>query len=213
MKALKKLWGEFKAFIARGSVLDLAVGVVVGAAFTAIVTSLTDDILMPLINSAVGDGDFSAICTVLKAEYDVNGVLDTENSIIINWGNFIQAIIDFILVAIVIFAIVKVINSVHNASNKLNSAAKKEKKIRKLEKQFVKQGLSHDDAKAKAAEQYAKDNAPAPAEPAKPTTEELLAQIRDLLMAQNATKDVAADGMAKEEEAPKELPSESSVTD
>lgn len=212
MKALKKLWDEFKAFIARGSVLDLAVGVVVGAAFTAIVTSLTDDILMPLINSAVGDGDFSAICTVLKAVY-VDGVLDTENSIIINWGNFIQAIIDFILVAIVIFAIVKVINSVHNASNKLNSAAKKEKKIRKLEKQFVKQGLSHDDAKAKAVEQYAKDNAPAPAEPAKPTTEELLAQIRDLLMAQNATKDVAAEGMAKEEEAPKELPSESSVTD
>ena len=67
MKSLKKLWGEFKKFISRGNVLDLAVAVVIGAAFTAIVTSLTNDIIMPLINSAVGEGDLSSLCTVLKA--------------------------------------------------------------------------------------------------------------------------------------------------
>lgn len=60
MKAIKKLWDEFKKFISRGNVLDLAVAVVIGAAFTAIVTSLTNDIIMPLINSAVGDGDLSS---------------------------------------------------------------------------------------------------------------------------------------------------------
>ena len=67
MKRIKKIWGEFKKFITRGNVLDLAVGVVVGAAFTAIVTSLTNDIIMPLINWAVGDGDISSLCTVLDA--------------------------------------------------------------------------------------------------------------------------------------------------
>ena len=103
MKALNKLWGEFKKFITRGNVIDLAVGVVVGAAFMAIVTSLTNDIIMPLINWAVGgdEGGLSSLCTVLKAVYmkdaDGNDVLDLANSLVINWGTFIQAILDFIL--------------------------------------------------------------------------------------------------------------------
>lgn len=93
MKTVKKLWGEFKKFISRGNVLDLAVAVVIGAAFTAIVNSLTNDIIMPLINWAVGDGDLSSLCTVLHAVYatDATGaqILDLENSLVINWGTFI----------------------------------------------------------------------------------------------------------------------------
>ena len=91
MKGLKKIWGEFKKFIMRGNVLDLAVGVVVGSAFTAIVTSLTNDIIMPLINWAVGDGDISSLCTVLDAVYLEDGTLDLANSLVINWGAVFRA--------------------------------------------------------------------------------------------------------------------------
>lgn len=189
MKGLKNIWNEFKKFITRGNVLDLAVGVVIGAAFTAIVTSLTNDIIMPLINLAVGDGDITSLCTILKEVYTVdadgNKILDTANSLIINWGTFIQAILDFILIAIVVFAIVKIINTVRDAGNKFNKQAQKDKEIRKLKKKFIKQGVSAEEAQAKAEEQYASDHAPAPAAPAKPTVEKLLTEIRNLL-AENA---------------------------
>ena len=198
MKTLGKLWGEFKKFISRGNVLDLAVGVVIGAAFTAIVTSLTNDIIMPLINSAVGEGDLSSLCTVLKAVYLEDGTLDMANSLVINWGNFIQAILDFILIAIVIFAIVKVINTVRDAGNKLNTLAKREKELKKRTKKFVKQGMSESDAKARAAAEIAAEVAPAA--PAKPTVEQLLAEIRDLLAAnsQSGTESDSADGAGKD---------------
>ena len=198
MKTLGKLWGEFKKFISRGNVLDLAVGVVIGAAFTAIVTSLTNDIIMPLINSAVGEGDLSSLCTVLKAVYLEDGTLDMANSLVINWGNFIQAILDFILIAIVIFAIVKVINTVRDAGNKLNTLAKRERELKKSTKKFVKQGMSESDAKARAAAEIAAEVAPAA--PAKPTVEQLLAEIRDLLVAnsQSGNESDSADGAGKD---------------
>ena len=198
MKTLGKLWGEFKKFIYRGNVLDLAVGVVIGAAFTAIVTSLTNDIIMPLINSAVGEGDLSSLCTVLKAVYLEDGTLDMANSLVINWGNFIQAILDFILIAIVIFAIVKVINTVRDAGNKLNTLAKRERELKKRTKKFVKQGMSESDAKARAAAEIAAEVAPAA--PAKPTVEQLLAEIRDLLAAnsQSGNESDSADGAGKD---------------
>ncbi len=187
MKTFKKLWGEFKKFISRGNVLDLAVAVVIGAAFTAIVTSLTNDIIMPLINSAVGEGDLSSLCTVLKAVYLEDGSLDMTNSLVINWGNFIQAILDFILIAIVIFAIVKIINTVRDAGNKLNAQAKREKEIRRRARKLVKSGIAEKEAKAMAEEQLKAEQAPAPATPPKPTVEELLTEIRNLL-AENAAK-------------------------
>ena len=187
MKTFKKLWGEFKKFISRGNILDLAVAVVIGAAFTAIVTSLTNDIIMPLINSAVGEGDLSSLCTVLKAVYLEDGSLDMTNSLVINWGNFIQAILDFILIAIVIFAIVKIINTVRDAGNKLNAQAKREKEIRRRARKLVKSGIAEKEAKAMAEEQLKAEQAPAPATPPKPTVEELLTEIRNLL-AENAAK-------------------------
>ena len=198
MKTLGKLWGEFKKFISRGNVLDLAVGVVIGAAFTAIVTSLTNDIIMPLINSAVGEGDLSSLCTVLKAVYLEDGTLDMANSLVINWGNFIQAILDFILIAIVIFAIVKVINTVRDAGNKLNTLAKRERELKKRTKKFVKQGMAESDAKARAAAEIAAEVAPAA--PAKPTVEQLLAEIRDLLAAnsQSGNESDNVDGAGKD---------------
>ena len=191
MNGLKKIWGEFKKFITRGNVLDLAVGVVVGSAFTAIVTSLTNDIIMPLINSVVGDGGLSSLCTVLKGVYLEDGTLDLANSLVINWGNFIQAIFDFILIAIVIFAIVKTINTIRDAGNKFNKQAKRDKEIKKRAKKMVKeQGIAYADAKAKAEAQLLEEEKPAPAAPAKPTVEELLTDIKNLL-AENAARSCA----------------------
>lgn len=91
------MFNEFKAFIARGNVLDLAVGVVIGAAFTAIVTSLVDDLINPLIGLIVGGIDFSAW-----------GFKIGEASF--NIGNFINAVIKFLIVAWVVFLIVKGVN-------------------------------------------------------------------------------------------------------
>ena len=191
MKGLKGIWAEFKKFITRGNVLDLAVGVVVGSAFTAIVTSLTNDIIMPLINSVVGDGGLSSLCTVLKGVYLEDGTLDLANSLVINWGNFIQAIFDFILIAIVIFAIVKTINTIRDAGNKFNKQAKRDKEIKKRAKKMVKeQGIAYADAKAKAEAQLLEEEKPAPAAPAKPTVEELLTDIKNLL-SENAARSCA----------------------
>ena len=193
MKAIKKLWAEFKKFITRGNVIDLAVGVVIGAAFTAIVTSLTNDIIMPLINWAVGgeENGISSLCTVLKGVYIDDGmgnqVLDIENSLVINWGTLIQAVLDFILIAIVVFAIVKIINTIRDAGTKLGTKAGRDKELRKRAKKFVKQGMAADEARAKAEAELLAEEAPAPEEPPKPTTEELLAEIRDLLAANSGS--------------------------
>lgn len=195
MKAIKKLWAEFKKFITRGNVIDLAVGVVIGAAFTAIVTSLTNDIIMPLINWAVGgeENGISSLCTVLKGVYIDDGmgnrVLDMENSLVINWGTLIQAVLDFILIAIVVFAIVKIINTIRDAGTKLGTKAGRDKELRKRAKKFVKQGMAADEARAKAEAELLAEEAPAPEGPPKLTTEELLAEIRDLLAANSKVSD------------------------
>lgn len=181
MGKIKKLLQEFKAFITRGNVVDMAVAVIIGAAFNAIVTSLTNNILKPLINWAVGGSDGVGLITMLKPVYLEDGVsYDLANSIYIDWGTFIMKIIDFLLIALVLFVIIKVFMSLKNASMKATEKAKKkrEKMVAKLKKN----GMSEEEAQA----QVAAEQAPAaPAEPPKPTTDELLAEIRDLLAAQN----------------------------
>ena len=128
-KEKKGLWKEFKEFITRGNVLDLAVGVIIGGAFTAIVTALTTGILQPLINWVLslifpGSG-LEAARTVLSASYaevEVDGVMvktiDWAKSIYIDWGAFISAIINFLLVALVLFLVIKGINKMREAGEK-----------------------------------------------------------------------------------------------
>ena len=94
-------FGEFKKFIARGNVMDLAVGVIVGSAFTGIVTSLTNNILMPIIGLVIGGFDF----TTLKLNIEVWG-----REVAINYGSFIQSTVDFLLTALCIFIIIKLMN-------------------------------------------------------------------------------------------------------
>lgn len=107
-----KIADEFRTFAMRGSVIDLAVGVVVGAAFTAIVTSLVKDIISPPIGLALGGIDFSNFFIVLKGKPGLETLKAAQDAgaVTINYGAFLQAIINFIIVAFVLFMIVRSIN-------------------------------------------------------------------------------------------------------
>lgn len=98
---MKKFLEEFKEFIARGNVMDLAVAVVMGAAFTAIVNSVVSDLITPLISAVIGGIDFSN----LKWAIPIGAGEST-----INYGNFINAVIQFLIIAFVVFLIVKALN-------------------------------------------------------------------------------------------------------
>ena len=103
MKNMKKFFNEFKKFIMRGNVLDMAVGVIVGGAFTAIVTSLNKDVLTPLLSVILGGTDFTALQVVLGSG---------EEAPILAYGNFITALINFLITALTVFCLVKIINTV-----------------------------------------------------------------------------------------------------
>ena len=116
---MKKFIAEFKEFAMKGKVVDMAIGVVIGAAFGKITTSLVNDVIMPLISRITGGVDFSAWKWVLKAaEVDETGA-ETAAEIAVNYGSFIAVVLDFLIIALVLFMVVKAIN-------KLRSIGKKE---------------------------------------------------------------------------------------
>ena len=116
---MKKFIAEFKEFAMKGNVVDMAIGVVIGAAFGKITTSLVNDVIMPLISRITGGVDFSAWKWVLKAaEVDATGA-ETAAEIAVNYGSFIAVVLDFLIIALVLFMVVKAIN-------KLRSIGKKE---------------------------------------------------------------------------------------
>jgi large conductance mechanosensitive channel len=149
---MKKFFKEFGDFIKRGNVLDLAVGLIIGTSFNAIVRSLVNDIIMPLIGLAGGKNIAQAKLELIAAVVE-NGTVVTP-AVTLNYGAFLQTVIDFLIIALSIFVAVKIISSFRN----------------RLEKRVLK---------------YRKiDNNPEEAAvvtPAKPTTEEILLEIRDLL--------------------------------
>ena len=171
---MKKLLQEFKTFINRGSVMDLAVGMIIGSAFTAIINSLVNSILKPLINWIPGADNTGALQTVLReAVTDADGNIVTE-ALILDWGAVISAIITFLCTAIVLFLIVKAFNKIKEAGSKvkeeLNSAIHKDENAEEA---------------ADVAEAVAEAEAPqapeAPAEAAPTETERLLREIVELL--------------------------------
>lgn len=109
---MKKTIEEFKQFIAKGNVMDMAVGVIIGSAFGKIVTSLVNDILMPLLGIITGGADFSDKKVVLSAEVldEAGNVVKAENALL--YGSFIQNIIDFLLIALCIFFMTKAVAKV-----------------------------------------------------------------------------------------------------
>ena len=100
---------EFKEFASKGNVMDLAVGIIIGAAFGKIVTSFVNDILMPPIGIVIGGVDFKELKLVLKEGIMENGKVVTE-AVSLNYGNFIQTIIDFLIIAFAIFMMIRVLN-------------------------------------------------------------------------------------------------------
>ena len=98
---MKKFIEEFKKFISRGNVMDMAVGVIIGGAFTAIVNSLVNDVMMPILSLITGGLDFSNLCIALG---------EAEGAATLNYGSFIAAVINFLLIAMVIFIMIKAVN-------------------------------------------------------------------------------------------------------
>ena len=124
IQLMRKLFDEFKKFINRGSVMDLAVGMIIGSAFTAIINSLVNSILKPLINWIPGADNTGALQTVLReAVTDADGNIVTE-ALILDWGAVISAIITFFCTAIVLFLIVKAFNKLKDAGSKIKDEIK-----------------------------------------------------------------------------------------
>ena len=109
IRTMKKILKEFKAFIARGNVLDMAIGVIIAGAFGKITTSLVNDILMPFISWIFGTRDMTALNVVVR-EAVMDGETVVQEAITIGFGTLVATVIDFLLVALVVFAIVKAMN-------------------------------------------------------------------------------------------------------
>ena len=167
----KGLWAEFKEFINKGNAMALAVGTIIGGAFSNITKSVTNDLIMPVVNIFLGGTDFSEMKVALPRAPWVPAtyadVLDEAGNVIgqeevlnyLTYGNFISAVINFLILAVVVFLIVKGMNT-------LTEAAKRKER---------------EEAEAAAAAAAAAAAEAAANAPHVPTSEELLAEIRDLL--------------------------------
>lgn len=204
---MKKFFGEFKKFITRGNVVDMAVGVTVGSAFTAIVNGLTNFVLKPLVNwflKGIIRGDsLSDLYTFLgdpamKEVVDASGKVTTEidlaNSIYIDWGSFINAILNFFIIAFVLFCIVKAVNNFRDGAKNMKIGKYTKDELKEMRAAGVKlrdkaacKAYMDEKAEKAAAEKAAADAAAAEAAriAAENSTESLLRQIRDLLKEKN----------------------------
>ena len=164
------LFEEFKTFINKGNAMALAVGTIIGGAFSNITKSVTNDLIMPLVNIFMGGADFSEVKIALPRmpwveptyETVVNEAGEEVVQIVENYltvGNFISAVINFLIMAVVVFLIVKAMNTISEATSRKEREAAE---------------AAAAEAAAKAAEEAAKN-------PPAPTSEELLTEIRDLL--------------------------------
>lgn len=153
---MKKFFQDFKAFINKGNVIDMAVGVVVGGAFGKITTSLVNDIIMPLIGKLIGGLDVSEWKWVLTEAVEATETTPAVAEVAVRYGNFIQLILDFLIIAFSVFVVIKMISKAREKAE-----AKK---------------------KSEAAAAAAAAAAAEAAKAAEPTKEEiLLTEIRDLL--------------------------------
>jgi large conductance mechanosensitive channel len=105
-----KLINEFKQFALRGNVVDMAVGIIIGAAFGKIVTSLVNDVIMPPLGILIGGVNFTDLSIVLK-KASINDAGEAIQAVTLNYGNFIQVVVDFFIVAVAIFLLIKGMNS------------------------------------------------------------------------------------------------------
>lgn len=187
---MKNFFAEFKKFITRGNVIDMAVGVIVGSSFTAIVNGLSNFVLKPIINWILalifGANSLDEVYTFLTKKTLEDGSIDLANSIYIDWGSFINAIINFFLIALVLFSIVKLINkfrgefteNIKGKFSKEDKAELKKRGIKKSDKEAVAAYFAEKAAKAAQAKAEEEAAAAEAARIAKEnSTEELLKKI------------------------------------
>ena len=204
---MKKFFGEFKKFIMRGNVVDMAVGVTVGSAFTAIVNGLTNFILKPIINWVLamifGANSLTDLYTFLKVSYKdvldeagavIGQEVDLASSIYIDWGSFINAILNFFIIAFVLFCIVKMVNKMREEAKEAKAERISKEDRWELKKRGIKlrdeaavkaymdekaaiaaAKKAEEDAKAAEAARIAQEN----------STEGLLKQIIELIKKDN----------------------------
>ena len=204
---MKKFFAEFKKFIMRGNVVDMAVGVTVGSAFTAIVNGLTNFILKPIINWVLamifGANSLTDLYTFLKVSYKdvldeagavIGQEVDLANSIYIDWGSFINAVLNFFIIAFVLFCIVKLVNKMREEAKEAKAERISKEDRWELKKRGIKlrdeaavkaymdekaaiaaAKKAEEDAKAAEAARIAQEN----------STEGLLKQIIELIKKEN----------------------------
>ena len=216
---MKKFFGEFKTFITRGNVLDMSVGIIVGGAFTAIVNGLSNYILKPLTNwllaLILGKNSLSNIVTFLGQpayQLDASGnpvidattgqpVVDLANSFYIDWGAFINVIINFLLVALVLFTIVRIINRARENNERIQKGFRKLILSKEEKKELKKRGIKLTNRKMVKAyieeqekleqerleqEKLAKEEQARLDRLANPTEVDLLKQIKEILEKQKS---------------------------
>ncbi len=179
---VKTFWSDFKKFISKGNVVDLAVAVVIGAAFNKIISSLVNDIIMPLISLAVGGADVTDWKWVIKeAVYDptTSALITAETSL--NYGVFIQTIIDFLIIAFTLFVAIKIFTASSRRLEKLGEDVKRlgKKATHTLEIEDVCANEKQDDIKEVKEETKQEFNQ-------NQESIELLKEIRDLLKSEKS---------------------------
>lgn len=191
---MKKFWQEFKAFIAKGNVVDLAVAVIIGQAFNKIVSSLVNDVIMPLVSLAVGGVNVTDWKWVIKAaEYDELGNVTVAETAL-KYGVFIQYIIDFLIIALTVFLIVKLFTLSKNKLNEVNDklVTKIEKRKKKRKKKGEEEIVEEPVAQEVVAETTIAPIEENPAEPTPSANDEmitLLTEIRDSLVKKDLTEE------------------------
>ncbi len=190
---MRKFFSDFKKFITRGNVVDMAIGVIVASAFTAIVTALTNGIIMPFINyllSLGGTGLDSAYTFLKKVVDKTTGAVDLANSIYIDWGTFITAIINFLLVAFVLFCILRIFMRSRGFLQKQIGELPTHDERKQLKEMGVNLKNRHEviEKTAEIRANKKKEEEEKKRLEHKPTTEELLADIKVLLENQNKNK-------------------------
>ena len=194
---MRKFFKEFKAFIAKGNVFDMAVGLIIATAFNKIVSSMVNDIIMPLVTWATGASSLADLSIVLRETVEKDG---SVVKLTWNYGNFLQTVLDFLIIALSVFIMVKVVTSSRKKFKEMNNAIleetskdkialkKEARKIAKSEGRKYKEVVSQLEAekKAKADEDAANQEAEKKEKEAEerknnPTETDLLKEIRDLL--------------------------------
>lgn len=189
---MKKFFADFKKFISRGNIVDMAIGVIIGSAFSAIVTAFTNKVVMPFINlllSLGGENGLDGAYTYLKRVY-TDGVLDNAKSIYIDWGAFITAIINFLIIAMTLFIILKVAMKSSEILKTAQAKAEKGRPTAEEKKLLAERGVDKKDRKsykealiALRTELAEKKSIEEANKPKVETDTELLKEIRDLLKA------------------------------